>query len=394
MLATYAAASRHSAMEPLRKRRKVKASEKQSTVSSSGSQLLVGPATWSILPVLVLMKVLFLLDSPEDRRSVRLVCLHWSRCMNDWPLWRHSLVYITTGCLQTPELTLLNARKIHRLSFGPLPPSKLLAILKKLWYVLPWLEHLSIELQRKRVKEYNLQSLSQLKNLRNLAVGGGLVPVKIPILPALKVLKIRGEIQPRFQYSYSLEYGNLEWLIFEGVVICRNVCHIHVFIESFPRLVGVRVANTNLICGARVFFTPFLPYPLQVLHLSHCTLLSLDLRFLLGGLQSLHTLSLEGTECCGDVTTGIFDMVSSQLTTLSLQRCNLTDCLDLRRLLLSLFPNCLHHLNLADCVGAAEWNLWDVEHLLPGLVTLNLTGWELNSYTRAKLEDCNIKIIT
>ena len=116
-------------LEPLKKRRKLEDREEQTKCSQQSYE----SSRWSVLPVVVLVSVLSLLDSPDDRWSARLVCRHWYMCMNDSRLWKNSHLYIRIGRLTIPEWSLLNTRQIMHLSFHLLPPCKLSPILNKLW---------------------------------------------------------------------------------------------------------------------------------------------------------------------------------------------------------------------------------------------------------------------
>ena len=371
-------------MEPLRKKRKLEHCKQEQAYSQQVSSL------WSALPELVLVAVFSLLASPVDRRSVRLVCRHWCRCMNDSRLWRDSHLHIHLASLTIPELSLLNIRQVHHLSLQPLPPSKLSAMLSKLWYVLPRLKSLVIRLQMRRKKCYSLQHLTKLKHLEELTISGEALPIDVPSMRVLKTLKICSGIEAWLWSGRT--YKGLQWLEYEDTCITYpQYYHEILSLDNFPSLTGLSIIRRDLSYRCHWIFDMLACYPLKVLKLSHCIVSLSDLRFLLSKLHSLRTLSLEGSQCDGGIRQAL-DAISSELTSLTLSHCTLTCSLDLSGLFLSRASRSLQHLHLAHCTNTWQSQMLDLKVFLPSLLTLDLTGWLIHPSTRSRLRQWNIKI--
>jgi hypothetical protein len=370
-------------MEPRRKKRKLECREQQETCSQQVS------SAWNVLPELVLVAVFSLLVFPVDRRNVRLVCRHWCRCMNDSRLWKNSHLHVHLGSLTIPELSLLNIRQVHHISLQPLPPSKLSLMLSKFWYVLPRLKSLAIQLQVKRQKCYCLRHLTKLKHLEELTISGEAVPVTVPSMPVLKTLKICSGIQAWLWSGHI--YKGLQWLEFEDT--CITYYSETISLYYFPSLTGLSIIRRDMSYHCRWLFNMLAHYPLKVLKLSYCTLSLRDLRFLLSRLPSLHTLSLEGSQCSGGTCTSLaLDAILSELGSLTLSYCSLTHSLDLNGLFHSQAARSLQHLRLAYCTDTWQLQLLEMRQFLPSLLTLDLTGWVLHPSTKNSLRQWNIQI--
>ena len=368
-------------MEPPEKKRKLESSHDSSE-----------PCTWSVLPALVLVAVLSLLKSRDDRRNVRLVCRHWGMCMNDWRLWKKSRLYITASCLRIPEWALLGTRQIRNLSFSVLPPCKLVPILDKLWCVLPQLRTLSIRLQRKRRRKYTLLPLLKLKCLEELSIAGEAVSVTVPKIAALKTLKICGRIVACTWPSRR--YWNLQCLEYKyGSIFHQKEKYLDrtIDLHSFPKLTRLSIIHTNLTRDAHRIFSSFVGYPLKCLNLSCCTIRTQDLRYLLSNLPSLSVLCLDGIKSEDGMGVAL-DIMSCKLRTLILSHCKLEPRLHLYGFCYSDAAVSLQHLCLAHCTGAHQHQLLEMRKYLPKLAGIDVTGWNLLHFTWKELNKRKIQI--
>ena len=349
-------------------------------------------SSWSVLPVLVVLKILSLLKDPHDRRNVRLVCHHWCKCMNDWRLWRKAHVYIHKKSLTIPELTLLSIRKINHLSLCLLPPSSLTPILDKLLLTLPQLRIIRVDLQERRRKIYNLRPLLKLKHLQEVTIGGEAVPVTIPDITGLNRLHICGKIQasllPSAKYKslWMLDYNQAS--IYQSRNDNGTIC-----INHLPNLYHLCIRHTDLTQDATWIFRTFADYPLTVLDLSYCVVCDHDLRYILSNMYSLQCLNLNGIQLQGG-STMVLEAINSGLTTLCLRNCKLENySYHLNGLCYSLSAESLLHLDLAYCTGVCLGHLLELMCLLPSLKTIDLTGWNLTEFTKKSFRECNVQII-
>lgn len=263
-------------------------------------------------------------------------------------------------------------------------------MLSKLWYVLPRLKSLVIQLQMKRKKYYCLQHLTKLKHLEELTISGEAVPVTVPSMRVLKKLKICSGIQAWLWSGHT--YKGLQWLEYEDTCITYPQYYNETLsLDNFPSLTGLSIVRRDLSYRCRWIFNMLAHYPLKVLKLSHCVVSVRDLRFLLSNLHSLRTLSLEGSWCAGGTRLAL-DAISSELTSLTLSNCSLIYSLDPSGLFLSRAAGSLQYLSLAHCTNTWQLQLLNLRQFLPGLLTLDLSGWVLHPSTRNELIQWNIEV--
>ena len=362
-----------------------------SPCASSQKKRVEVVSSWSTLPLLVLLQVLSYLEAPGDRRNARCVCRHWCRCMNDSRLWKNAQIAIHKRSLTLSELGLLHLRRISRLSLPTLPPWRLAPILTRLWSCLPCLASLRVELQGLRRKEYSLRPLGKMRQLRELTVGGECVPVTIPDIPGLEQLTISGMV-----VAYTLPRARYEslWLLnYDGSSVFQpHSPDGRMAIHLLPGLSYLCMSNVDMGKNANWILNTFAHYPLTVLDLPYCTLSASDLSFLLSTLTTLHSLYLDGAEFTDDYSM-VLHTVRSDLDQLSLRHCKLVNAPYLNGFCYSQSASSLVHLDLAHCTGACRAELLAMQSMLPGLQTIDLTGWTLCHFVEQTFRKSNIEII-
>lgn len=242
--------------------------------------------------------------------------------MNDPRLWRASRIYLpAVGKLRSPHWSLLQSRFITKLSLAPLLPPALTRALKKIATSLPNLQYLALDLKRdKKAVCYNLHSLSDFSNLRQLVIFGSSISVKIPDLPVLRELILHNGLQAKF----SRVLAGMESL---AMVLDRKDS---LNLKYFPRLKSLSLRKSDLNCktltsdephasppgppgertsspsiehldisysqlnlGGKRFFKQF--PNLQYLSLAHCSLSEWELLVIVKDLTQLRELDLTGT---------------------------------------------------------------------------------------------------
>ena len=232
--------------------------------------------------------------------------------MNNPHLWKASKLHLPYASrLHAENWNLLKTRRILKLSLGPLSPSALLRILKKISHTLPDLRCLCLEFKKfKRQFCYDFHGLSQLSNLRELSLSGSQVAVAVPGLPTLNKLAVPSRLEIKFDDVFeeletlSLTVGcgdTLELDIFphlRSLSLTKSSLDRDTFTRErgerprFSHIKCLDVSYSRLSLGVESFFNRF-PNLLR-LDVSHCGLSEWDLLRVVEILTELTELNLTG----------------------------------------------------------------------------------------------------
>ena len=222
----------------------------------------------------VLVHVFLHLSSPEDRRSVALVCRDWNNAVNSPCLWKLSRIHLpaVSKCRRWIDWNLLHSRRITRLSLDGLSPLSLPGVLKSVARNLPELRELELNLWRtgKKRPVYDLQRLADITKLEDLSLHLNKGSITIPSLPTLRRLVIIEKLgmidrAAPCVVEFSESLPALEVLDMTGYNTLK--------LDNFPCLKTLKLATTELDYARFISLQEDPTYPsIQRLDISHSSL--------------------------------------------------------------------------------------------------------------------------
>ena len=230
--------------------------------------------------------------------------------MNEPTLWASTQVHLPSPhMLRSMQWSLLQSRRLSKVSLGCLSPSTLSQILKKLTHALPHVQCLKFIVKCGTKHRYiDLHCLSKFHNLRELTVLGTYISVTFPEMSALETLAVCGTCAPTFSTPLvsvetltvklePLESLNLPYFPrLKSLVLANNILKSELFTaeECHPLTNSIECLDMSYSRYAQYSHFEKFFSNLRILSLAHCDIPEWELEVILVGLKQLTELDLTG----------------------------------------------------------------------------------------------------